>query len=330
MDRHALLGEGLVREGGDLLVLDGQDARQHLDDRHLGAEVRIEAGELDPDRARADHQQLGRHLLRHQRVPVGPDPLPVRLGEGQVPRPRAGRDQDGLGGKLGLRAILGDGQLALAGDRPVALDDRDLVLLHQPLHAHVELPRDLAAPLHHRGEVEGRLLRAQPVGRGVGHIMIDFRGPKQRLGRNAPPVEADPAQLLPLDDRHLHPELRRPDRRDIAAGAGAEDDEVVSVSHVRLQAPDMPPGGQPPDGAANASRRGADPRIGIEFQDRAPRVSPVSTGSRVTIAPPARKPAQRVGVRRLEPIARQQPGERQADQEPRQWRDHDGRESQRP
>ena len=102
MDRHALLGQRLVHEGGDLLVLDRQDAVEHLDDRHLGAHVRIEAGELDPDRARADHQQFGRHLLGHHRVAIGPDALAVRLGEGQVAGARAGGDDDVLGLQLGL------------------------------------------------------------------------------------------------------------------------------------------------------------------------------------------------------------------------------------
>src|SRR5918993_253539 len=47
-----------------------------------------------------------------------------------------------------------------------------------------------------------------------------------RFGRDAPPVATDPAEVLPLDNRRLEAELRRADRRDIAAGPGAEDDEV--------------------------------------------------------------------------------------------------------
>ena len=54
---------------------------------------------------------------------------------------------------------------------------------------------------------------------------------QQCLGRNAPPVEANPAEQLALDDRRLQPELRRADRGDIAAGARSEDDYVVILSH---------------------------------------------------------------------------------------------------
>jgi hypothetical protein len=41
--------------------------------------------------------------------------------------------------------------------------------------------------------------------------MVDLGGAQQRLGRNAPPVEADAAKLLALDDSHLHLELRSTD-----------------------------------------------------------------------------------------------------------------------
>ena len=37
--------------------------------------------------------------------------------------------------------------------------------------------------------------------------------------------------MLALDDRRLQAELRGADRRDIAAGAGADDDDVVGFSH---------------------------------------------------------------------------------------------------
>ena len=63
------------------------------------------------------------------------------------------------------------------------------------------------------------------------HVVEHFGRAQQRLGRDAAPVEADAAEQLALDDRGLEAELRRADRGDIAAGPGAEDDEVVSVSH---------------------------------------------------------------------------------------------------
>ena len=74
--------EGLARELGDLGILGGKDARQHLDHRHLGAEAAIEARELDADGARADDEQRLREALRDHRLLVGPDQPAVGLEPG--------------------------------------------------------------------------------------------------------------------------------------------------------------------------------------------------------------------------------------------------------
>src|SRR3954471_17863180 len=58
------------------------------------------------------------------------------------------------------------------------------------------------------------------------HVVIDFRRAQQRLGRNAAPVQADAAEIGFFDDRGLEAELRGADRGDVAAGAGADDDNV--------------------------------------------------------------------------------------------------------
>src|SRR3546814_2959369 len=79
---------------------------------------------------------------------IGPDPLPVRLGEGQVARPGTRRDDDVLRFEIDRLVALLDGELALGGDPALTRDHRDLVLLHQAGHARVELPRHLAAALH--------------------------------------------------------------------------------------------------------------------------------------------------------------------------------------
>ena len=52
---------------------------------------------------------------------------------------------------------------------------------------------------------------------------------QQRLGRDAAPVEADPTEVLALDAGGLEAELRAADRRDVAAGAGADHDDIVDA-----------------------------------------------------------------------------------------------------
>ena len=50
---------------------------------------------------------------------------------------------------------------------------------------------------------------------------------EERLARDATDVQAGAAEFLVfLDDRGLQPELRGANRRDITAGAGADDDKV--------------------------------------------------------------------------------------------------------
>ena len=246
-DLDALLLEALAGEARDLGVLDGQDLRQQLDDRHLGAHGAVERRELDADRARAHDDQRFRHRVRHHRLEIGPDQLPVRLDPGQNTRARAGGDDDVLGGvgplpqralRRGVRGLhgglgrLADLDLARLGDDGLAPDDVDLVLLHQEADAAIELRRDAARALDHGRDIEAeRALDVQPVRAGMLHVVVDLGRPQQRLGGNAAPVEADAAEMLALHDRRLEAELRRPDCGDVAAGPAADDDHVIAVSH---------------------------------------------------------------------------------------------------
>ena len=131
-------------------------------------------------------------------------------------------------------------QLAFPGQLALAHHDRDLVLLHQVRDALVELLGDRAAARDDLGDVERGLLVAEAVGVGVLHVVEHLGRAQQRLGRDAAPVEADAAEQLALDDRGLEAELRRADRGDIAAGPGAEDDEVVGVRHWTLRLAPLP------------------------------------------------------------------------------------------
>jgi len=86
---------------------------------------------------------------------------------------------------------------------------------------------DAARPLHHRCYVRRDIVGGEAIILGMLHIMVDFGGAQQRLGRDTAPVEADAAQQFALDDGDLQAKLRSPDRRDIAAGAGTEHDEII-------------------------------------------------------------------------------------------------------
>jgi hypothetical protein len=125
-----------------------------------------------------------------------------------------------LGGKLGRLAVgAGHRQLAFARQLSLAHVHGDLVLLHQVRDALVELFRHCPAPADDLAEIRLHLAGDEAETVGVAHVVQHLARAQQRLGRNAPPVEADAAQELALDDRGLEAELARADRGDIAAGA---------------------------------------------------------------------------------------------------------------
>src|SRR5690606_27081816 len=62
---------------------------------------------------------------------------------------------------------------------------------------------------------------------GVFGVMEDLGRAQQGLGRDTAPIQADAAQVLALYDRGFEAELGRADRRNVAAGTGTDDEDVV-------------------------------------------------------------------------------------------------------
>src|SRR3546814_7010102 len=73
----------------------------------------------------------------------------------------------------------------------------------------VQLLCNTARTLNDLIKIEGGLFHRQAVFFGLLHIMIYFARAKQRLRRDAPPVQADAAQILALNNRSLQSELTR-------------------------------------------------------------------------------------------------------------------------
>lgn len=59
-------------------------------------------------------------------------------------------------------------------------------------------------------------------------ILDQLRAVKQALGGDAADVQAGTAKVLTLNDGHLCAELSKPDRRNIAAGAAADNNDLFS------------------------------------------------------------------------------------------------------
>ena len=96
-DADALLDEGFFQGVADLVVLDGQDARGHFDEGHLGAEGVVNVGELDADRARADDDHFLRLLGEDHRLLGADDAIAIERQAGQAAGFAAGGDEDVLG-----------------------------------------------------------------------------------------------------------------------------------------------------------------------------------------------------------------------------------------
>ena len=129
-----LLAERLVDLGGDLGILEREDAVEQLDDGDLGAEAVEDRRELHADRAGAEDQEPSRDLRELECVVRVDDPLAVGLDVREVAAHRAGGEDDVLRLTL-LDAAVGPGELheALAEQLAGALDPGDLVLLEQEL-----------------------------------------------------------------------------------------------------------------------------------------------------------------------------------------------------
>ncbi len=240
LELDAALLERLLGGLGDLLVLDRHDALDRLDDRHLGAQGAIEAGELDADGARADDDEGLGQLLRRQGVAIGPDLVAVSLQADL--RQGAGAGAYGQHDRLGLDRArtaglqrdhdLGRRSALLQLGR--ALDHLDLVLLHQEGDALVHRRRDAARALDDGVEVKRRAGRRQAVVLQMAQALELLARLQQGLGRDTAPVQADPAQVLALDDGDLLAQLAGADSRDVTAGARADDDEIEFSSHDQI------------------------------------------------------------------------------------------------
>ena len=234
LERYALLLEQALRLAAHLAIHAGQHAVEEFHHRYLGAEPAPHRAELEPDHAGADHQQMLRHLAEHQRAGRGDDALLVDLDAFQARHVGTGGDDDGFGvERLHLAVGAGDFDLAGDGDTAGAEISIDLVLLEQEVDALDVAVDALVLERHHRGEIElGRGDADAHFAEAMAGLLEQFGGVQQRLRRDAADIEAGAAEGRALfNDGGLQAQLGRADGADIAAGTGADDDEVVFVSH---------------------------------------------------------------------------------------------------
>ena len=220
---------------GDLGVLEGHDRWQVFQDGDLGPHVAVVRGELDAHRAAADDRDGRRHVVRPEDVVAGHDAHTVWHEPGQALDLRAS-GQDGvpggeqpLAGRLVVGVDGGDADVRRTLQPGGPPDVVDLVLAHEAQETFVEPLHDLAAAHRDGDRVATGLGDDEPVLVRLADPVQQVRRFEHRLGRDAAAVEAGTADLVLVDESDAEPQLPRPERGGVAAGAGTDDHEVVGI-----------------------------------------------------------------------------------------------------
>ncbi len=223
----AALVEGAGDQADDVVVAAGEDRVERLEDRHLGAEVGQERGELAPDHPAADDGDRGRELLEVEELVRGHDPAPVDLEAGQAGGHRPGRQDDvaahhdaaGILTVEHLDAAVGlEGARARQGDHLAPLEQSRQALEQLVHHGVLAVLADREVE-RHRGDADAELLGA--LDRAVHRGRLE-----ELLGRDAAAVQAGPADLVPLDDGDGQPRGGAVERGGVAARSAADHDDV--------------------------------------------------------------------------------------------------------
>src|SRR5262245_20010387 len=229
LERDALALERTAELRRHAAVHGRDDLVHELDDRHASTEPAPHRSELEPDGAAADHEEALRDARQRQRLGRADDALAVEREAAEGRRLAAGRDQDARR----LERAVADRDAPGGGDPPRPAHPLDLVLLEEAGDALREAAHDAVLPGHHRRQVELDAAHLHTVrGERAPHLPVVLARVEERLRRDAADVEARPAERrVLLDARDPHAELRGADRGDVAAGPGADDDEVETVGH---------------------------------------------------------------------------------------------------
>ena len=226
---EALGLEHLVQRRRHLRVDAGGDPVEHLDDRDLAAEPTPDRPQLQSDVAAADHRQMARRRRQAQGAGGGDDPPLVDGQVGQGRRFRSAGDDHRLAGLHLESAVRGAHLHPVARQQPpAALEAGDLVLAQEVGDPFAKLGHHLALVPHDTVKIGPHIVYHDAERFEIARHLQPLGGLEQRLGRNAPDVQAGPPeQFAVVDDRHRQAELARPDRTRVSARPAADDHQVV-------------------------------------------------------------------------------------------------------
>ena len=221
-----LFCQGSFQRLRNFSILDRQDVRQHLDQRHLRAKGIIEIGELDPDRSRADDHHALRLWLENHRFPAANHFLSVERQSRQRPRNHTGSDQDlRCGVRLGFAIGKFHHNLARPIEQRFTAHIIDFVFLEEEFDPGRVLVRDVARTFDHLAPIVGKTFNSKAkVVRTMFHQVIQLGIAQERFGWDAAPVETGAAGPFLLDAGDTLPKLRGTNRADVAGRPAANHD----------------------------------------------------------------------------------------------------------
>ena len=190
-----------------------------------------DAAQFEADDARADDAEAFGDVAKGERFAGADDVLPVHFGDGDIHRHGAEGEDDAAACLVCGNAAVGGGdfdgfarQQAAASGEPV-----DAVGFEELFDAAGELFDDVVFAGNHRGDVEFDVAGADAVrGEVVPRFFVEGGAFEQRFGGDAADVQAGAAEGgCCFDAGGFVAELGGADGGDVAAGATADDDDVV-------------------------------------------------------------------------------------------------------
>ena len=230
---HALLFQDLLEVLAQLTVHVGQQAVHALHQRDGAAQIAVEGGELHADDAAADDdQRVIEPVAALQQLVGGHNAGQLQPGDGRPHVDGAGGDEDALRGIARHPAVRRRHiHFAGGGDAAHALDEVHLGGLQQAVDAAAQLLGHAALVGEDLLHIEGSACRVNAHARAVHRVTIDLGGVEQRLGGDAAPVQTGAAYLTALHHGRMQAQRRGPEGGGIAAGAGADHDQLIVHAH---------------------------------------------------------------------------------------------------
>lgn len=234
MDGDLLLLHLSFQRLRNLVVLGGHEARQHLDQGDFGAERCEETGELGADNPSTQHHEPTRLPWQFERLLAGDHLGAVQADARRHAGAGAGGEDHVVEGQF-LRAAAGEGHPQAPGPRQGcrAAENLDLAAGEQGFDPARHLGHDLALAFEQPLPLDLRFRNFDPELARPADLFEQVGGDDPGLGRNASPIETGATELVFFDDRDGQSELRRANRGDVAAGTGADNDDldVTGITH---------------------------------------------------------------------------------------------------